>query len=48
MRDLNAKEVMSVVKIIDLDAKVSAKKTIMAPVFETDGSNIHTAMILMN
>ena len=35
-------------RMIDLDAEVSAEKTMVALVFEIDGGGIHTAMTLMN
>ena len=34
--------------MIDLDAEVSAEKTMVALVFEIDGGGIYTAMTLMN
>lgn len=39
---------VSAIKMINLDAEVSAEKTIMALVFEIDGDSIHMAMSLMN
>lgn len=48
MMDLDAKERVFVIKIIDLDIKMSAKKTIIALVFEINGSSIYTVMVLMN
>ena len=47
MIDLDA-VVVSVVKIIDLDAEVSAEKTMVALVFEIDGGGIHTGMVLID
>ena len=48
MIDLDAKKIVSAMKIIYLDAEVSVEKTMVALVFEIDGSNIHMAMTLMN
>ena len=48
MMDLDVEEMVSAMKIIDLDAEVSAEKVMVALVFEIDGGNIHMAMILMN
>ena len=47
MIDLDAEEMMFVVKIIDLHAEVSVEKTIVALVFEIDGSGIHTEIVLI-
>lgn len=41
-------EIVVVMKIIDLDAELFTEKTMVAPVFEIDGSGIHMAMNLMN
>ena len=46
--NLYAEEVVSAIKIIDLNAKVSAKKTMVALVFEIDSSGIYMAMVLIN
>ena len=46
--DLDAEEVMSIVKIIYLDAEVSVKKTMVALVFEIEGGNIYMTITLMN
>lgn len=48
MIDLDAEEGVFVIKIIDLDIKMSAEKTIIALVFDIDGSSIYTIMVLMN
>ena len=48
MRSLDTKEVVSVMKIIDLDAEVSTEKIMVAPVFEINVSGIHTVIALMN
>ena len=40
--------VVSVIKIIDVDAEVSAEKTIVALVFEIDGGDINTGIILID
>lgn len=48
MIDLDTKEVVSIVKIIDLDAEVSAEKTMMVLISKIDGSNINMAMTLIN
>ena len=40
--------VLSIVKIIDLEAEVFAKKTIVALVFEIDGDGIHMKMVLID
>ena len=47
MIDLDAEDVMSAVKIIDLHAEVSVEKTIVALVFEIDGGGIHTEIALI-
>ena len=39
---------MFAMKIIGLDAEVSAEKAMVALVFEIDGGNIHIAIVLMN
>ena len=46
--DLDAKKVVSAMKIIYLDAEVSIEKIMVALVFEIDVGNIHTTMTLMN
>ena len=48
MIDLDAKKIVSTVKIIYLDAEVSVEKTMVALVFEINTSSIHTAMTLIN
>ena len=48
MMDLDAEEMVSAVKIIDLNAKVSTEKAMVALVFEIDGGGIHMVMALMN
>ena len=46
--DLDAKEIIFVIKIIDLDAKVFAKKIIVALIFKIDGVAIYMTMVLIN
>lgn len=46
--DLDVEKVMSAIKIIDLDAKMSTEKAMVALIFEIDGSGIYIAMTLMN
>lgn len=46
--NLNIKEVMSAIKLIDLDTKVSIEKIMMAFVFKIDSSGIHMTMTLIN
>ena len=48
IRSLDAEEVVSTLKIIDLDSKVYAEKTKIALVFKINSGNIHIAMILIN
>ena len=48
MIDLDTKEMVSAVKIIDLDTEVFAEKIMMALVFEIDGGDIYMEMALMN
>lgn len=48
MIDLDAEEIVSVIKIKDLNAKVFAKKTIVALVIKIDGHDIHIKMTLIN
>lgn len=48
MIGLDIEEVMSVVKIINLDTEISAKKTMGILIFEIDGGSIHTKMALIN
>ena len=46
--DLDAKEVVSTMKIIDLDAEVSAEKAMVALVFEINGGGIYMSIVLIN
>lgn len=46
--DLDAKKVVSAVKIINLDTEVFIKKIIVIPIFEIDDSSIYIAMTLIN
>lgn len=48
MIDLDAEEMVSAIKIKDLNTKVSAKKTIMVLVFKIDGHGIHIKMALID
>lgn len=48
IKGLNAKEMISAIKIIDLDTKVFAEKTKVALVFKIDGNDIHTVMTFIN
>ena len=48
MKNLDAKEVVSAMKIIDLDAEISAEKAMVPLIFEIDGGGIYMAMALMN
>ena len=48
MVNLDVEKMVFSIKIIDVNTKVFAKKTIMALVFEIDSNNILTAMILIN
>lgn len=48
MMDLNAEEIAFVIKIIDLDTKIFAEKTMVPLVFKIDNSNIHIVMVLIN
>ena len=48
MIDLDAEEVLSAMKIINVDIEVFAEKTMIALVFEIDDGSIHKAMTLMN
>ena len=48
MIDLDAKEVVSAVKIIYLDVEIPIEKIMVALVFEIDSGDIHIAMILMS
>lgn len=48
MIDLDAKKVVFIMKIIDLNAKVSAKKTTIVLIFEINGGGIYTAIVLIN
>lgn len=48
MMDLDAKEVLSTVKIIDLDAEVLTEKAMVAFVSEIDSDGIHMAIVLIN
>ena len=46
--DLNIKEMVFAIKIIDLDAEGFAEKIMVALIFKIDGSGIYTAITLMN
>lgn len=46
--DLDTKEVVSAMKIIDLNIEVSAEKTMVTFIFEIDDSGIYTTMALIN
>lgn len=48
MMDLDAEEMVFVMKIIDLNAEVFAEKIIVALVFEINGGGIYTVMALIN
>lgn len=48
MIDLNTKEVVFTMKIINLNIKVSIKKIIVDFVFEIDSNNIYIKMALIN
>ena len=48
MIDLNIKEIIFFIKIIDLNGEISTKKVIMVLVFEIDGGSIHIVMALIN
>lgn len=49
MIDLNVGEdLVSAVKIINLDAEISVEKIIVVLIFEIDSNGIYTVMILMN
>ena len=48
MIDLDAKKMVSAVKIIDLDPKLAAEKTMVAHIFEINGGSIHTKIVLIN
>lgn len=48
MMALNARKVVSVIKIMDLNAKMLNEKTIVVLVFEIDDSGIYTTITLMN
>lgn len=48
MIDLDAKTVVSAMKIIDLDTEVSIEKAMVALVFEIDSEDIYIAKVLMN
>ena len=48
MKSLDAEEVVSIVKIIDLDSKMSAEKIMVAPVYKIDSGGIYTVMALIN
>lgn len=47
MINLNTEKI-STMKIIDLDAKIFTKKTMVALVFEIDDGNIYIEIALMN
>ena len=46
--ELDAEEVVSAIKIIDLNTEISAEKVMMALIFEIDGGSIYIAMVLIN
>lgn len=46
--NLDIKKMVSVVKIINLDAKVSIKKIMVTLIFEIERGGIYTRMTLMN
>lgn len=48
MKSRNAKKILFVVKIINLDIKKFADKTIIASIFEIDGCAIHMVRTLIN
>lgn len=48
MIDLNIEEVVSTVKIIDLDTEVFAEKTMVTLDFEIDSGGIYMAITLIN
>lgn len=48
MIDLDAKKVMFVIKIIELDVKIFAKKIMIALIFEIDSIVIYITIVLMN
>lgn len=48
IRDLDIKKVVFTIKIINLNIKIFAKKTMMALVFEINNGSIHMIITLMN
>lgn len=48
MRNLDTKEMVFDMKIMDLNTEVSAKKIIVTLIFEIDSSGINMAMTLIN
>lgn len=48
MIDLDIKELMSAIKMIDLNAEVSAEKILVVLVFEIDDNSIHIEMALID
>lgn len=48
MINLNIEEVISAVKIINLDIEISAKKIMIALVFKINNSDIYMTIILIN
>lgn len=46
--DLNAKKVVSSIEIINLDVEISAKKIIVALIFEIEIRSIHIKMVMIN
>lgn len=48
MIDLDAEKIIFAIKINNLNTEISAKKAMVALVFEIDNGNIHIAMALLN
>lgn len=48
MINLNAKKMISIIKIIILDTKIFAKKLTIAFIFEINGSNIYIIIAFIN
>ena len=48
MIDLNTKKIISAIKIIDLNAKISIEKTITIFIFEINDNSIYMKIVLIN
>lgn len=46
--DLDIKEVMFIIKIIDLDDKIFAEKAMVSLIFKINSGGIYIAMVLIN